>query len=462
MTTKRLFALLSCSLCLLAATAQQLKGDWQGKVNIGPATLRIGLHVEHANGSYSGTMDSPDQGAYALPMADIAESDGRVTFAVPQSGIRYAGTLRGDSLLDGTLTQGNASIPLRLQKGESLVKRPQMPRPPYPYRSEEVTIRNEKAGVTLAGTLTLPEGDKPCKAVIMLTGSGTQDRDESILYHKPFLVIADYLTRHGIAVLRCDDRGAGQSTGNPAATSLHTSADDAACMIAYLKTRREVDPAHIGLLGHSEGGAIAFRTAGTEACAPDVDFIVSMAGPGVRGDSVLLRQNIDMARLEGMSEARQASLARMLRRVYALAQSDLPDTALVEQLVSLYAGQMGGQTPTDAQREQLRRQMSVFASPWMRNFLRYDPQADLAGLTCHVLAVNGERDTQVDAATNLEAIRQALTDKPGRTVTVKSYPGLNHLFQHCTTGLFTEYAAIEETISPEVLADIAAWIEKLP
>lgn len=451
-----LFLLLA--LGALSASAQALTGDWSGRLDAGQARLSLTFHFTLHEGRYTGSMDSPDQGAYGIEADSVVTDGHRLSVCLSKAGIRYEASLEGDSLLRGTFTQGTARLPLDLRRVDLFAMRPQTPRPPFPYRSEEVSITNPQDGTMLAGTLTLPAGGQPSRAVILLTGSGTQDRDETLFHHRPFFVLADYLTRRGIAVLRCDDRGAGHSTGNPSATTTRTAADDAACMIAYLKARPEIDSTRIGLLGHSEGGAIAFLTA---AHCPEVDFVVSMAGPGVRGDSILLWQNTVMSRLEGMPESKIASLRQLLREVYALAESGLTGEEVIERATRLYEQQMGNKTITAAQRQQLRRQMSVFASPWLRYFLRFDPQDILPGVECHVLALNGDRDTQVEAASNLEGIRQGLREKPGRQVTVKCYPELNHLFQHCTTGLFTEYGQIRETISPEVLADIAAWLNAL-
>ena len=448
MMTKRLFALLSCSLCLLAATAQQLKGDWQGKVNIGPATLRIGLHVEHANDSYSGTMDSPDQGAYALPMADIAESDGRVTFAVPQSGIRYAGTLRGDSLLDGTLTQGNASIPLRLQKGESLVKRPQTPRPPFPYRSEEVTIRNEKAGVTLAGTLTLPDTTGKCKAVIIVSGSGAQDRNNTFFEHKTYLVLADYLSRQGIAVLRMDDRGVGQSEGNAATTSLPDETADARAAIAYLKTRPEIHPDSIGIIGHSEGAFVAF----TLAAAGESPFIITLAGGGVCGSELLLMQRAALLRANGAQDAFITFYNNYMRQAQNVVLQSKDQAACRQELAKLFAG-----SPLAGQEANLTSQLF---NPATIELMRYNPLPDFQRITCPVLALNGTKDCQVPVE-NLEYIQKGIRANGNSKVTVISYPGLNHMFQPAQSGLPSEYSDIEETIDPQVLKDIVQWLQHL-
>lgn len=452
-----LFLLLA--LGALSASAQALTGDWSGRLDAGQARLSLTFHFTLHEGRYTGSMDSPDQGAYGIEADSVVTDGHRLSVCLSKAGIRYEASLEGDSLLRGTFTQGTARLPLDLRRVDLLAMRPQTPRPPFPYRSEEVSITNPQDGTTLAGTLTRPAGGQPSRAVILLTGSGTQDRDETLFHHRPFFVLADYLTRRGIAVLRCDDRGAGHSTGNPSATTTRTAADDAACMIAYLKTRPEIDSTRIGLLGHSEGGAIAFLTA---ARCPKVDFVVSMAGPGVRGDSILLRQNMVLARLKGMPESEVDSLRQMLCRIYALAESELSDEEVTEQVARLYEQQAGSSPLTDARRQEMRRQAAAFASPWMRCFLRFDPRSAISATNCHVLVLNGDRDTQVDATTNLNGICHALRKKPGRRVTVKCYPELNHLFQHCTTGLFTEYGQIRETISPEVLVDIAAWVNALP
>lgn len=448
------------SFCSLSATAQTIVGDWLGYLEIQEVKYRLMLHMDYTDNGYVGTMDSPDQGAMGFPMDNIVWNGTKLSFQVPKAGLRYDAQLVGDSLLNGTMTQGSVMLPISFNKFDLTLHRPQTPRPPYPYKVEDVVVYNSKDGVKLTGTLTMPMHGKPSRAVIMLTGSGTQDRNETIFDHKPFWVIADCLTRASIAVLRCDDRGAGGSEGDPNIATTATGASDAEAMIDYLKSRSEIDSTRIGLLGHSEGGAIAFMTAARRS---EITFVISMAGPGVKGDSVMVRQNMDMARLEGMSEAKLESLRQMLKQIYAIAESDLSGEEVIEKAASLYESQLSSsQTMTEENRRALRRQMSAFSSPWMRFFLKYDPQEDLAKLHCHVLALNGERDTQVDCKTNLSAIQQALPVVPNRIVTIKSFPELNHLFQHCQTGLFTEYNEIEETISPEVLSFLVSWLTQLP
>lgn len=453
------FLLLIALCACLPAEAQKLTGDWQGQLDAGRASLRIVLHFTHENGVYKGTMDSPDQGALGVPMEQVLLKDKDVSLSVPSAQLKFAGTLQSDSILTGSIMQRQAVIPITLKRIDWKKLRPQTPCEPFPYQTEEVVIKNPKDGVSLAGTLTLPQGKKRCRAVILLTGSGAQDRDESLFNHKPFWVIADYLTRRGFAVLRCDDRGVGQSTGDANLATTATGASDAEAMIDYLKTRREINPKKIGLLGHSEGGPIAFITAATRK---EVDFVISMAGPGVKGDSVMLKQNLDMMRLEGYPEQKIESFRKLWKEIYAVAETDLPDEEVLNQVVNIYEKHLYPTRPmSEGEREQIRRQMTTFTAPWIRFFLRYDPQTDLKKLKCHIMAINGNKDSQVDATTNLEAIRTATAPLKGRQVNIKLYPELNHLFQHCQTGLFTEYESIKETISLEVLEDITVWLEGL-
>ena len=320
-----------------------------------------------------------------------------------------------DGKLDGTFTQNGMSLPLVLTKGVSEVNRPQTPQPPFPYQTEEVTFRNEKDGATLAGTLTWPVGYDPKSkkkplVALFVTGSGQENRDEEVFEHKPFLVIADYLARQGIATLRYDDRATGASTGGDVRNA--TSEDfacDAAAGLEYLRNRKTFDKT--GIIGHSEGGLIAFML----GAQGKTDFVVSLAGPGVKGDTLLAAQNNRLLMLSGM-----------------------PATMTVEKL---------------------RSQQEVQQSPWIKWFIDYDPSADIAAIRCPVFALNGSYDCQVISSQNLSAIERMLPKSKKNLI--KEYPGLNHLFQHCTTGIVNEYRQIEETISPEVLSDIATWIKGL-
>ena len=389
-----------------------LLGTWSGKLDVGPMSLTLVLHLEQADGFMKVTLDSPDQGAKGIPAKKEYVSDDSLAVAVEMNGATFRARLK-DGKLDGTFSQNGFTAPLVLTKGEPEVKRPQCPQPPYPYETEEVVFKNEADGATLAGTLTWPEGyernakEQPA-VVLLVSGSGQQNRDEELFDHKPFLVIADYLARHGIATLRYDDRATGASVGGDVQNA--TTQDfmrDAAAGLDFLRSKKAFS--RVGILGHSEGGSIAFML----GAQGKVDFIVSLAGPGVKGDTLLAAQGNRILSLSGQ--------------------------------------------PANMTVEKYRQQEAVQQMAWMRWFIDYDPSEDIRQTRCPVFALNGDRDCQVIASQNLPAIRQLLqvtNEQTGSRRLVKEYPGLNHLFQHCTT----EYGQIEETIAPEVLQDVVEWI----
>jgi hypothetical protein len=392
-----------------------LLGSWSGKLNVGAISLTLVLNLEQADGYVKASLDSPDQGAKGIPAFKEYLSDDSLAVRVEQIGMTYRARLK-DGKLDGTFSQNGFSTSLVLAKGDvPEVKRPQTPKPPYPYQTEEVTFRNDADGATLAGTLTWPVGyDKQSKqkptVVLLVSGSGQQNRDEELFEHKPFLVIADYLARQGIATLRYDDRATGASVGGEVKNA--TTKDfsrDAAAGLDFLRSRKAF--AKIGLLGHSEGGSIAFMLAAKKK----TDFIVTLAGPGVKGDTLLAAQDNRILSLSGM--------------------------------------------PADMTVEKYRQQQAVQEMPWIKWFIDYDPSDDIRQTRCPVFALNGERDCQVISSQNLTAIQKLLPKSKQNLI--KEYPALNHLFQHSTTGLVAEYGQIEETISPEVLSDIAQWINGL-
>lgn len=414
---RKYFVTLLLVLVVLTGQAQvnpttTLLGSWSGKLKVGIMSLTLVLHLEQADGYVAVTLDSPDQGAKGIAVYKEFLSDDSLAVKVESIGMTYRARLK-DGQLDGTFAQNGTTIPLVLTKGIPEVKRPQMPQEPFPYETEEVTFCNEADSATLAGTLTWPMGyDRKTKpaVVLLVTGSGQQNRDEELFGHKPFLVIADFLARQGIATLRYDDRATGKSVGGEVKNA--TTVDfmrDAAAGLAYLRSRKAFGS--VGILGHSEGGSIAFMLGAQKKA----DFIVSLAGPGVKGDSLLVAQS---------------NLIMML----------------------------SGALPTMSV-EKYREQEAVKQSPWIQWFIDYDPSADIRQTCCPVFALNGDHDCQVIASQNLTAIRRLLP--PSKKNLVKEYPALNHLFQHCTSGLPTEYGQIEETISPEVLQDIAQWINNL-
>jgi alpha-beta hydrolase superfamily lysophospholipase len=405
------------------------------------------------------TLDSPDQGANGIKTQTTSFNDSTLIIQIPVIHASYKGKLNSDNTINGTFTQG-MPLPLNLKKGEaSRPKRPQEPQPPFPYRSEEVTVRNERDGINLAGTLTLPEKGTKFPAVVMVTGSGAQNRDEEIMGHKPFFVIADYLTRNGIAVLRCDDRGTAASQGTHATATNEDFATDTEAMVNYLRSRKEINAKKIGIIGHSAGGIIAFIVAKKDL---SIAFVVSLAGAGVRGDSLMLKQVELISKSQGMPDAVWQGMKPSIRNRYAiLQQTDKTPEELQKELYADVTKTMSPEQLKDLNTiQQLSAQISSMTSPWYLHFMRYDPAQDLKKLKCPVLALNGEKDIQVDAAMNLAAIQERITGNGNKNVTVKAYPNLNHLFQTCEKGTLAEYGQLEETINPEVLKDIIEWIRK--
>lgn len=337
-------------------------------------------------------------------------------------------------------------VPARI----ALPHRPQNPVKPYPYREEDVSYDNKSTGNRLAATLTLPSGKGPFPAVLLLTGSGPQDRDETVFGHKPFLVLSDYLTRKGIAVLRADDRGVGKSTGNFAAATTADFATDAEAGVAYLKTRSEINSRMIGLIGHSEGGDIAPMVA---ARNPDVAFIVMLAGSGVRGDEIIVEQVRKLSELSGASSSEVEKRVAQQRELLTLVEKGTDDPAVAKELREKLL-----EVVPEAQ---VGTAMQQINSPWYRYFLAYDPATALRKVSCPVLALNGSKDIQVAPEQNLPGIRKALEAAGNKHFEVEELPGLNHLFQTAKTGSLEEYAQIEETMSPVVLERVASWILKI-
>lgn len=443
-----------------SVSAQDISGTWHGKLSIPTGSLTIVFHISQTEQDvYVTTLDSPDQGANGIKTQTTSFNDSTLIIQIPVIHASYKGKLNSDNTINGTFTQG-MPLPLNLKKGEaSRPKRPQEPQPPFPYRSEEVTVRNERDGINLAGTLTLPEKGTKFPAVVMVTGSGAQNRDEEIMGHKPFFVIADYLTRNGIAVLRCDDRGTAASQGTHATATNEDFATDTEAMVNYLRSRKEINAKKIGIIGHSAGGIIAFIVAQKD---PSIAFVVSLAGAGVRGDSLMLKQVELISKSQGMPDAVWQGMKPSIRNRYAiLQQTDKTPEELQKELYADVTKTMSPEQLKDLNTiQQISAQISSMTSPWYLHFMRYDPGQDLKKLKCPVLALNGEKDIQVDAAMNLAAIQERITGNGNKNVTVKAYPNLNHLFQTCEKGTLAEYGQLEETINPEVLKDIIEWIRK--
>lgn len=346
--------------------------------------------------------------------------------------------------------------------GKTSSPRPQEPKTPYPYVSEEVTFRNMEANITLSGTLTLPAKEGNYPAVILITGSGPQNRDEEVAGHKPFLVISDHLTRNGIAVLRYDDRGFGRSTGDfKSATSLDF-ASDVESAISYLKTRPEINKGKIGLVGHSEGGMIAPIVASK---SPDVNFIVLLAAPGIKGTELLPMQSALIGRAMGLSEPEIQKSLKLNAVVYDMIVKSDNLVTLKADLTSFSKEHMKDMpdkmVPPNMTKEQfVSANIDALSTPWWQYILRYEPAEVLEKVTCAVLALNGEKDLQVPPKENLAAINNALKKGGNQKVTIKELPDTNHFFQECETGSPAEYAKIEQTFSPVALTAMSTWILK--
>lgn len=440
-----------------------LNGHWTGTLNLS-VKLRLVFHVENHDGKSVATMDSPDQGAFGIPIDRVETEQDTVRLELRKIGGHFEGTISPDKKsIDGKWRQNRAEFELSLRHADKIEppKRPQTPSKPYPYDEEDVVVEHSEGMVRLAGTLTVPRGGGPFPAVYLISGSGSQNRDEELLQHRPFLVLADHLTRHGVAVLRCDDRGVGQSTGDFATADSLDFARDAQAAVEYLVRHPRIDRKKIGLIGHSEGGLIAPMVANRSS---EVAFVVLLAGPAVTGEEIMVRQ----AELIGAASGTPL-LARALNRTLqqqlfeAVKASDSPDDAEERIRTTLKlprpksGDERGAANPLATAME---GQIQMVKTRWFRFFLSYDPRPELEKLRVPVLALNGEKDLQVDPFQNLPVIEVALKVANNDNVRVRKLPGLNHLFQRSETGSPGEYGTIEETMNDAALKEISDWISK--
>jgi pimeloyl-ACP methyl ester carboxylesterase len=421
------------------------------------------LRIERgADGRLRARLDSPDQGVAGLPVDSVTLKGRTLRFGLKRPRCRFRGELgEGGDEIVGEWTQGGQKFPLVLRRTDSAdgPRRPQDPSPPYPYREEPVAYQNRAGGVTLAGTLTIPEGEGRSPAAILISGSGAQDRDEALFGHRPFLVLADDLTRRGIAVLRVDDRGVGGSTGDIATSTSEDLAGDVMAGVEFLRGRAEIEPAKIGLIGHSEGGIIAPMVAARDDA---IAFIVLMGSPGLPGDEVLRRQTWRIAEAQGATPRQLHEQAAYLERLIEAVRGSRASGAAVDGPGARPGGPAGLRSwllgRLFRRSAAVRAQIRGMGSRWFRFFLDYDPRAVLAKVRCPVLAIIGEKDLQVPARENLAEIEAVLTSAGHRRFLARELPGLNHLLQTSRTGLPSEYRRIEETIAPEALRLIGDWI----
>ncbi|QEE49492.1 alpha/beta fold hydrolase [Flavobacterium alkalisoli] len=460
---KKLITLIT--LCISSVLfAQDITGTWNGLLKVPGTTVRLVINITKTETGYSATMDSPDQGAKGIPVTTISFENNTLAFAIPAGKLEYKGTWE-NNIIKGTYKQNGYEIPLDLGRDEIKIekpKRPQEPQPPYGYYTEDVTFKNENAGITLAGTLTLPKKEGNYPAVVLISGSGPQDRNSELLDHKPFLVLADYLTKNGIAVLRFDDRGVGESQGVFATSTSADFSTDAEAAFNYLKSRPEINKNKIGLIGHSEGGMIAPMVA---ARNNSVAFLVLMAGPGISGDEILMKQNYLINKAGGMPEEELQKLGSVNRKLYDVILKESDMDAIKSGLSQIYNTEMKPLflekgIPQEQIDQYSQMQIAELTSPWFLYFIRYNPASNLEKVQCPVLAINGSKDLQVPPQEDLAGIKNATTKGGNKKVTTKELPNLNHLFQECTTGEVSEYETIEQTIAPVALNEISTWIKQ--
>lgn len=443
-----------------------IAGIWLGQIEASGLKLRLGLKVnQQADGKLTAKLDSLDQAAHDLPIDSITSDKGLVRFQAAKLGLSYEGKLAADgSEIVGEVKQGPAVYPVTFKRVDKLpsLGRKQDPQKPYPYTEEEVSYENTLDKVKLTGTLTLPNSKVPAPAVILITGSGPQDRNETIMGHRPFLVLADHLTRRGIAVLRVDDRGVGGTSPGPPTATSENYADDVLAGVAYLKTRKEINPSQIGLIGHSEGGMIGPIAA---AKSKDVAFVIMMAGIGQTGRDAILMQNDLLTKAGGATPESTAQVRKVFERLFNILKVE-KDNAIAEQKMREFVkSEVAAMTDEHKKAfapvlQTIEAQMPLYSSHWFRYFLLFDPTVFLEKVSVPVLALVGDKDLQVPPKENLVLIEAALKKGGNKNYTTLLLPGLNHLFQSSTTGLPSEYGKIEETISPTALQTISDWILK--
>jgi len=447
----------SAMIILVAFTGfgQDITGQWSGVLKVPDGQLRLVFNIEKRGSGFVTTMDSPDQGAKAIPITTTSFDNVALRLEIPSAHIVYEGLLKKEDLIVGNFVQNGQTFPVDLSKGtveKEDLRRPQEPKKPFPYYTEEVTFENKIDKNVLAGTLTLPNKEGKFPVVILISGSGPQNRDEEIFEHKPFLVLADYLTKKGIAVLRFDDRGTGKSTGEFKTATTLDFAKDVQAGVAYLQTRKEIDKNKIGLIGHSEGGMIAPLVAEN---SKEIDFVVLLAGVGIRPGQLLLLQKEKIERQMNIPENEIQNGQEIFKGAYDIILNSSENRDILKGKISSYLKQKLANKLKD---DQVNSLSASITTPWMICFLKLDPSMTLEKVKCPVLALNGEKDVQVPADVNLEAIKMALTKGGNKNVAIKKLPNLNHLFQECETGSPNEYGTLVQTFSPIALEEISKWI----
>lgn len=444
-----------------------ISGSWEGALSISGQSLPLIFHINH---DLTATMDSPAQGANHIPIKSVSIEGQTVTISVEVAQATFEGKLDSkNNSIEGHWNQGTNKLPLLLKKAKkalkSVINRPQHPSPPFQYLVEEVKFQNHAQNIELAGTLTLPSSTGEYPAVVLISGSGPQDRDQTFMGHKTFLVIADYLTRQGIAVLRFDDRGVGLSSGDFASATSADFAQDVSAAVDYLSSHNNIAENGIGLIGHSEGGLIAPITANEN---PNVSFITLLAGPGQTGNDISIWQIKTILHANGLSLEAATAGSEITRALNSTVMNNTYKDALESELLSTY--DMKWQALSDAVKAEIqaigggnlpKARIEVLSSNWTKYFLQHDPKTYLENLDIPVLAIHGDKDTQMDMDLNLSKIRHALQEQSHPLSKVEKISGVNHLFQRADSGLMSEYAQIEETMSPVVLEMLGNWVHEV-
>ena len=452
----------------ISAQAQsRLVGNWEGAIK-SVKTIRLVFHIKEEGGKLTGTMDSPDQGVTDIGCKSVTAKGDSVTVDMSNIGVVYKGHLLNDSVINGVWLQGGISVPIDFMKTANPAElyRPQTPKPPFSYNSEDIIYTNKDKSVQYGATITIPKGKGPFPAVLLITGSGQQNRDEEIFGHKPFAVIADYLTKRGYVVMRVDDRGMGKTTGDLSKATTAIFAQDVEVSFDYLKARKEVDRSKMGLLGHSEGGMIAEMMA---AKRKEIDFIVLLAAPGINVKELMQ----DQAAMVMASGGVDSNIVAQYKKLYAAmeeaglsASSEVDGKEKMTQALKNWkehatqdAITTVGVATADEEREYVAQMSKIITNTWFNYFLRFDPQPYLRNISCKVLALDGSRDIQVPAVPDLQGIKESLLKSKSKSYEIKELPGLNHLFQNCNTCTVNEYAVLTETMSPEALRIIGEWLD---
>lgn len=446
-----------------SAHAQNILDTWHGELAVSGVKLSIVFHISEENGVYTTLLDSPDQSAFGIQTASTTWDGHNLEIKAPAMGMTYKGELSKSDSLVGVFVQGSNSLPLNLGRGNaSEVRRPQEPKGPFPYVQEECIIRNEKDHINLAGTLSLPKKRGKYPVVILISGSGPQNRDCEILGHKPFKVLADYFSRNGFAVLRMDDRGVGQSGGSFRGSTSYDFANDIEAAVEYLAQHKNIRRQEIGLIGHSEGGLIAPIVASRN---PKVAFTILLAGPGTTGKTILHDQTILISQANGTPQSEIDLATRIGDGAMDLVLKHA-DTEILKQELRYYFSTVfdelkeGDYPDGMTKAEFVEASSSDYFDPWLQNFIRHDPRPYLEKLQTPVLAVFGEKDLQVPSEQNQAAMEKSLLKGGNPNFSVYSYANLNHLFQECTTGSPNEYKEIEQTFSTLVMEDLLDWMKE--